>query len=221
MADRKSIKKYIFTVEGETEKWYLTRLQNIINNSSNSQYNVSFDCQIQKNPLKRAKSLSITQMTNVYHFSDYESDEPLHVQQFIETMDNMQKANRIGKQLKYNFGYSNLTFDLWIVLHKSHCNGCLVHRSHYLNPINRAFNENFESMDDYKHEDNFKRVLSKIQLEDVQNAVNRSKTIMNRNIENQYTLHEYKGFKYYKENPSLSVGDIVGMILSDCGLIQN
>lgn len=97
MANRKSTKKYYFSVEGETEQWYLQWLQNQINNTEEAEYTVSFDCRVQKNPLKRAKSLVVTGKTEIYHFSDYESDEAIHVRQFMETMDNMKKAKELGE----------------------------------------------------------------------------------------------------------------------------
>lgn len=68
MANRKSTKKYYFSVEGETEQWYLQWLQNQINNTEEAEYTVSFDCRVQKNPLKRAKSLVI--VTDHMHIED-------------------------------------------------------------------------------------------------------------------------------------------------------
>lgn len=59
-------------------------------------------------------------------------------------------------------------------------------------------------MDEYKHEDNFKRCLNKMNLSNVIAAIGRAKKIMERNRKNGYTLFQYKGYKYYKENPSLS-----------------
>lgn len=106
MANKKSTRKYFFTVEGETELWYLQWLEKVINSTEESKYKVSFDCKVQKNPLKRAKSLNVTSKVKIYHLSDYESDDPVHVQQFIETMDNLKKACKIGKQIIYKFGYS-------------------------------------------------------------------------------------------------------------------
>lgn len=41
MALRKPTKKYYFSVEGETEKWYLDWLQNVINAEERSVYKVS------------------------------------------------------------------------------------------------------------------------------------------------------------------------------------
>ena len=222
MSNRKSTKKYYFSVEGETEQWYLKWLQALINDTQESAYKVSFDCPVQKNPYKRAKTLTILKTekkkVDIYHFSDYESDEPIHVQQFIETMDNMKKANKAGKFINYKFGYSNLTFDLWIVLHKADCNGSFTHRRNYIIPLNRAYEEHFESMDEYKHEDNFKRCLRKLQFSNVIDAVNRAKTILQRNQDSGYALHQYKGYKYYKENPSLAIWEAIEKILKDCNL---
>lgn len=219
MANLKQTKKYYFTVEGETEQWYLKWLQDTINDTPESAYKVTFDCPVQKNPLKRAKSIVVTSKTDIYHLSDYESDEEVHVRQFRETMDNMRKAKELGKQINYKFGYTNLTFDLWIVLHKSICNGSLAHRRLYLTHINRAFSEHFENMDEYKHENNFKRILAQLSLSDVKDAIDRAKQIMVTNEECGYVLQEYKGYRYYRENPSLAVWEVIEKVLGDCELM--
>lgn len=211
--------KYFFSVEGETEKWYLDWLKRTVNQSDKAQSKIAVTCYIEKNPLKCAKRLAILQPTQIYHLSDYESDEEIHVQGFKDTMDNMKKAERLGKKIEYRFGYSNFTFELWMILHKADCNACYTHRRQYIKPLNQAYSESFEDLDQYKHKDNFDRVLSKLTLDDVISAVNRSKTIMRKNKENGYTLHQYKGFTYYKENPSLMIWEAVEKILSDSGIM--
>ena len=205
MINRKSTLKYYFTVEGETEGWYLKWLQDKINESPDAANKVSFNWQIQKNPLKRAKSLAITDKVEIWHLSDYESDEPVHVQQFTETLDNLAATKKLKKQITYRFGYSNFTFDLWIVLHKMDCRGSYSHRKQYLTPINKAYGKKFENMDEFKHEDNFSGCLKQLSLENVRIAVKRAKEIMETNKRNGYTLHQYKGYSYYKENPSLMI----------------
>lgn len=112
MGRRKQTKKYYFSVEGETEQWYLKWLQDLINHTEESLYKVSIDCPVKQNPLKHAKALTVTRKTEIYHFFDYESDDPLHVKGFQEVMDNMKRAEKLGKQIKYKSGYSNFTFDL-------------------------------------------------------------------------------------------------------------
>lgn len=220
MARKKATKKYYFSVEGETEQWYLKWLQERINESENALYKVSLDCPVQKNPVKRAKSLVVTGQTEIYHLSDYESNDQVHVQQFTQTMDNLKRARELGKQISYKFGYSNLTFDLWIILHKVSCNSSVAHRKNYIDFLNRAYDEHFENMDEYKHEDNFKRCLGKLDLSNVKEAVMRAKKIMQRNKENGYTLHRYKGYEYYKENPALAIWEPIEKILKDCGLLS-
>ena len=150
MTNRKLSKKYYFSVEGETEKWYLDWLQDQINAAEKASIKVSLDSRIEKDPLKRAKGMVVTQKTEIYHLSDYESDEEIHVAQFTKTMDKMKAAMELGKRITYKFGYSNFTFDLWIVLHKIDCRATLIHRKKYLKYINDAYIENFESMDEYK-----------------------------------------------------------------------
>ena len=217
MALRKPTKKYYFSVEGE--KWYLDWLQNVINAEEKSVYKVSLVSKVEKNPVKYVKSISIMTETEIYHLYDYESNEPVHKRQFTETIDNMAKAQKLGKNVFYKFGYSNLTFDLWIILHMADCNGTVYHRSHYINYINKAYNESFEDMHAYKKEDNFKRCLGKLQLSNVIDAINRAKSIMQRNQDNGYKLVEYKKYTYYEENPSLNVWEAIEKILKDCELM--
>ena len=81
MINRKITKKYYFSVEGETEQWYLKWLQNTINSSGKASCKVSIDCPVQKNPLKRAKSINNTGKVEIWHLSDYESNDEVHQRQ--------------------------------------------------------------------------------------------------------------------------------------------
>ena len=184
MAIRKTTQKYYFSVEGETEKWYFDWLQEKINSEPAAKHKVSIDSKIQ-NPIKRAKSINVLTKTEIIHVFDYESNDEAHTVQFMKTLDSLKGTSKLGKQIKYQPGYSNFTFELWMVLHKAECNAPLVHRRQYLDPINKAYDENFENLDQYKHEANFKRVLGKISLPDVIAAINRSKVIMQKNMENR------------------------------------
>jgi hypothetical protein len=216
---RKENRTYYFSVEGETEQWYLEWLQRMINADPTARYTVKLDSKIQKDPLARAKQLTIVGKTEVTHIFDYESEEPCHIQQFKTTLDRMKAAQNSGKDIKYQLGYSNFTFELWIIVHKTDCNGVLTHRRQYLTPLNRAYDQQFESLDQYKHEDNFKRILSQLTLDNVRNAIQRSKAIMQRNQEAGYILQQYKRYKYYKENPSLSIWESIEKILRECELL--
>lgn len=209
---------YYFSVEGETEKWYLEWLQDTINARPDTKFLVKLDSKVEKNPVSYVKRLTVVDKAEITHVFDYESNDPEHVQLFQASLGNMKKAQTSGKKVKYRLGYSNFTFELWIILHKAECSGPLTDRKQYLDRVNRAYDVHFASLGDYKTEDNFKGLLSKLTLEDVHNAVRRSKAIMEQNQLNGYSLQTYKGYKFYRENPSLSVWEIIEQILTDCGL---
>lgn len=213
---RKETRKYYFSVEGETEKWYLDWLQKIINVIPESKYNVKLDAKIQKDPLARVKGMTLLEQTEITHVFDRESEDSIHTKQFQETLDRMSDAEQLGKDIDYKLGYSNFTFELWIILHKVDCNGAKTNRKQYLYDLNKAYGEKFEDLKEYKRENDFKRILKKLTIEDVISAVRRAETIMKRNEESGYRLQQYKGYSFYKENPSLSVWEIVDKILKEC-----
>lgn len=215
---RKEARKYYFSVEGETEKWYLDWLQETINAIPKSRYNVRFDSKIQKDPLARAKGITLLGKTEITHIFDRESEETVHMEQFRGTLDRMKDAEKLGKEIKYKLGYSNFTFELWMILHKADCNGAKAHRGQYLSDLNRAYDEKFENLKEYKNKSNFRRILKKLTIDDVISAVERSRAIMDINKENGYKLQQYRGYKFYKENPSLSIWNIIEKILEECNL---
>ncbi|MDE7327779.1 MAG: RloB family protein [Lachnospiraceae bacterium] len=217
---RKENRTYYFSVEGETEQWYLEWLQMIINAEETAKYTVKLDTKVQKDPLARVKRMTIIGKTEITHVTDFESNEEIHVKQFHMAMDRMKDAENLGKNVKYHFGYSNFTFELWIILHIEECNTPMMHRRQYLLPLNRAYGENFENLDQYKHEKNFKRILKKLTLENVLQAIDRSKKIMQKNEELGYRLQQYRGYKYYNENPSLAIWEQIERILDECGIVR-
>ena len=103
-----------------------------------------------------------------------------------------------------------------MVLHKKDCNGVLSHRGQYLEHINKAFGESFENLDQYKHQDNFKRCLGKLTLQDVRKALERADVICTNNEKDGKMLLQYKGYTYYRDNPALSIHDAIRLIFDEC-----
>lgn len=218
---RKLSKPFYFSVEGETELWYFQWLSRTINAAPEAGFKSSFDCKIEKDPVSRAKGMSVLGKVVIAHIFDRESEELVHTQQFATTLERMKDAQHLGKSITYKLGYSNYAFDLWMVLNKAECNGPLNYRHQYLGAINRAFQEHFLDMDEYKKEDNFKRLLGKITLADVWTAVERAERIMEKNKDTGHPLQQYCGFEFYKVNPSLSIWEIVKNILEECRVPRN
>ena len=133
-------------------------------------------------------------------------------------LKDIKDANQL---VDYQLGYSNLTFDLWICLHKKNITVSRGHRKEYVHDVNSAFNKKYSNIDEYKREKEFKAILSTITLDDVKAAIERAKIIrLNNqiglsNISNQRKT-TYCGFEYYCENPDLNIQEIVEKIINDC-----
>ena len=217
MNNKLETRKYVFTVEGETEQWYFEWLRDQINACPGRTYNVAIDAKVQQSPRKFYKGVNAKTTPLVTHICDIESNEPIHVDKFHRILSEMKEA-KTQKRISYSLGYSNFTFELWMVLHKKDCNGPCSHRSNYLAPIQHVFGEPFENLDHYKQEDAFKRCLKKLTLNDVKVAIRRAEYITSMNESNKKQLKQYKGYSYYPENPALSIHKAVMKILKECGL---
>lgn len=220
---RRERKKYYFTVEGQTEKLYLEWLKNAINSEERTEENVSFQIKVEPNPLSYAKNVSMTGTTNVTHIVDMESNSEEHTEKFYNLLNNLDKANKlknVGRQVTYNLAYSNYTFELWMILHKKDCLSTKSHRKEYLKEINSSYKTAIISLNDYKEEANFKKLLESLTLNDVKQAVLRSEEIMKKRQECGDKLMEYRSYKFYKNNPSLSIGEVIKTILQGCGLYE-
>ena len=94
---------------------------------------------------------------NCFHICDYESNSKEHRKIFQGVLEEIKDIKKINKNLIYKLGYSNYSFELWIVNHKLQCINPKSDRKQYLEEINKGYNENFKSLDQYKEEKNFRR----------------------------------------------------------------
>lgn len=210
--------KFYFSAEGETECYYLQHLKYLINLCDNAKYKVDFDAKPLA-PKSYIKRLNIREKTTVYHLFDYEGREADCRTHFENVLSQMKSAQKLGREVIYKNGYSNLTFELWILLHKTELNGAISHRKNYLEYINKAFGTKYQSLKEYKEEKHFKEILKGISLDDVKEAVKRMSTIMQNNKYNGYEEKRMDGFSWYAENPASALGEIIGYILQDCGIM--
>ena len=211
-------KKYTLTVEGETEKWYFLWLMGQINKCEDRAYNVSIVPKVQQRPRSFYKGVNAKTTPEVFHVCDIESEDSYHVEKFQNILKEMKEA-KTQKNIKYHLGYSNFTFELWIILHKRDCFGPFSSRKQYLVPIQQCFNEKFENLDHYKQEATFKRCLNKLTLDDVKSALKRSIKINRQNVNDKKKVIKYSGYSYYSKNPALSINEVVEKILMECGVL--
>ncbi len=212
---RKPCIKFYFSVEGRTEELYLQWLQKKLNCHS-KQFRISFDIKV-KDPIGRVKGMTISQKVTIYHLCDFESLSEEHQKKFKNLLDQMCEAEGLGKQVKYQLGYCNFSFELWILMHVTNSVRSLANRSQYLNEINANFGENYSSMKEFKREENLKHFFEKLSIEDVKHAVVQAKRLMR---EKEANPEQYKKFFYFRDNPALSLGEIFEEILWKAGLIK-
>lgn len=115
MTNRKENISYTFTVEGDTEKWYLDWLEKQINACSDAAYKVSIASKKEPNPMSYAKTVNRMTKPKVIHLCDVESNEPDEVKRFQAVLSELNEAKK-EKKIQYTLGYSNFTFELWMII---------------------------------------------------------------------------------------------------------
>ena len=146
-----------------------------------------------------------------------EDDDSEHRKRFENTLKEMREAEKLGKTIKFDLGYSNIDFELWIILHKKDLFGSVGSKQQYLKIINQIFETRFESLKRYKEERNFEQILSKITLDDIKSAIERAEKI-ERQRKVERNPNKSFGYEWFDKNPSLSVHAVVRKILSECGV---
>lgn len=217
--------KYFISCEGDTERWYLEWLQRKINGDSRTKQKVEF---VFKNimPSSFAKSNIGTftkEMIAGSYFcriQDIEDYSDYHIKKFEDLLESTKRARQLLKKYSFLIGYSNYTFEVWIIAHKAQVKS-VANRSQYYTQINKAYNKSFVSNDDYKHKKNFESVLHMLSLDDViKNALPECVRFRNMNYKNNKKLIQLKyGFGYIKSDPDTTLDEFIKIVLKNAGLL--
>lgn len=216
---KKTNLQYWFTVEGNTEEWYLEHVQKLINSVDAVKKHVVIEPKICKSPKSFVKNMNALITPRITHLCDIESKSQEHLGNFSNVLSELQFARK-NKEIQYEIGYSNYTFDLWIILHKQQLMTPLSDRTKYLPYINSAYSKNFNSLSEYKEKDSFKKVLDCIDIDSIKLAIQNAEAIEDHNMKiGAKSKNEY-GEKYYIDNPALSIHRFIRQIFEDCGLLE-
>lgn len=189
-----------------------------INNHPDSKLKVQFDIKVEKNPLKYAKRINTLSKVQAVHVFDYEEARNEHA--FKTTLDYMKEAESKTRKVKYQLAYTNFCFELWIILHKRRFETSIPNKNGYLSTLNSVYNQSFESLLQYKHKDNFEKILNKLSIEDVKTAISNAYHLDSKNSENGNPLITHRNYKYYRNNPALNIHEHIEKIFKDVGLID-
>lgn len=209
--------KFEFAVEGDTEQYYLEWLAQQINNDQNA----SCRCCIPtpkkgKDPeVVRRKFKPSFGSKRYYYLADKERyHDRTSFRAFIKKL---KPKPGYEKSIKFKLGYCNVSFELWILLHKTDFSTPIQTPDEYLPHINKAFGTKFQDLRRYKEENGFKQILKKLTMDDVKKAIVRAKNIQ-KQAAKIAEKHTYCGYEYFDVNPSLSIHEVIEEILTTCGV---
>lgn len=58
-----------------------------------------------------------------------------------------------------------------------------------------------------------------LHLNDVKDAIKRADILTEQNVKNNKKMVKHSGYAYYRDNPSLSIHEVVKRILVECGVM--
>ncbi|MBR1710060.1 MAG: RloB domain-containing protein [Clostridia bacterium] len=226
--DKKESRHFNISVEGiNCETLYFEHLAKLINSSGRNTYNLKIDPKkvspldyARRNAFKPNERRKKNQQKLPYiHIQDIEDYyDSFQREKFYAVIDEMRKAeDQFG--ISYQLGYSNYTFELWMLLHVAEMNHAVQDRRAYLKWVNRWFHRNFANLDEFKQHDNFQAILDEyVTLDSIQLAIQRAENIVKKNEEDRKTRETYHGFTFYRDNPDISVHEVVQLILEVCDI---
>ena len=222
---KKESRQFNISVEGiNCEKMYFEHLAKLINSSDRNTYNLKVDPR-KMSPMEYAKRNAHKPMEKrkgnkripYIHIQDIEDyyDE-FQRTKFYGMIDEMRTAEgEFG--IIYELGYSNYTFELWMLLHVTDMNHAVQDRHSYLAFVNRWFHRNYTSINEFKSHDEFQDILNEfVTLDSIRLAIRRAEIIVQNNAEDKKAKERYKGVTFFRDNPDVSVHEVVKMIFEVC-----
>lgn len=100
--------------------------------------------------------------------------------------------------------YTNLNFDLWLLLHKKQFAKVVSNNNDYQNEIREVYN--LPKNANIKNEKTIDKMLEQIGLEEIEFAINNAKEIMNRKTPED--IKYINKFIYY-DNPSMNIHEFI------------
>ena len=223
---RNESRQFHMSVEGvNCEKLYFEHLAKLINTSGRNQYNLKISPRAMT-PMQYAKRNAYRPVDRSHgkdlpyiHIQDIEDYYNTHqLQKFYGMIDEMRKAEREFR-ISYRLGYSNYTFELWMLLHVTDMTSSVSNRTAYLRPINQYFHRNYSSLNEFKNADEFQKILDGfITLDTVFDAIKRANRIVENNVGQNKRKATYRRITFFQDNPDVTVHEVVQMILDVCAV---
>lgn len=201
-------KTYSCICEGQQEKMYLDHLAALLKDFPRKvvKFNIYID-----QPQRLEKIYDDFDSAALF---DYDFDEDRfhrHINYCEEKNKKLKPTMRKPGRYIYH-AYSNVNFDLWLILHKEACNRCVTKNDAYVDDVKRIYR--LDSVDSIKSEPVMRRILEQISLNDVRAAIERADEIRGNKLEDDAII--LKSLKIF-QNPDFSINNFIRMVLQDSG----
>lgn len=110
--------------------------------------------------------------------------------------------------------YSNLNFDLWLLLHKEKYTKNEQSNHAYIEKVREVYK--LPKTADIKKKDNIEKILEQIELEDIKRAINNAEEIMKGKLEED-RIFVRKNFSYFS-NPSMNINEFFKDLFKELGI---
>lgn len=126
--------------------------------------------------------------------------------------DEFCKALEFCGKVKCNHAYSNLNFDLWLLLHKKDFSKCVNSNKAYVKEVRDAYDLDNDA--DIKKRKVVEAIVEKITLSEVKDAVRRAERIRSQKLPED--AKDIFGVTCY-DNPDLSIHEFIVKVFDECG----
>lgn len=199
---------YFCVCAGQQEEMYLDRLEELLKKPQGRV--VTFITTVGSAELLRR---NYTEYDKAVLF-DYDFKKA-EFEQNIKTCEELDKASRKrgGKKKgeRIYHAYSNVNFDLWLILHKKDYNKPVMRNDAYVDEVRKIYGLDSEA--DIKNSAVIKKILKQISLDDVKDAIRRADRIRASKLQCD-GFHVCSVLCY--ENPDFSLHDFLRFVLQEC-----
>lgn len=201
-------KNYLCICEGQQEKMYLDHVSSLVKEFPRKviKFNTYID-----NPYRLTKTYEDYDSAALF---DYDFNK-IEFERNIKLCDKLNSEQKPSKRKKGRFiyhAYSNVNFDLWLILHKEDFNRSVSKNDAYISDVRRVYG--LASTDNIKNEGILNKILNQITLIDVKNAIERADKIKSeKSNEDAIKI----GSTSIYSNPDFSIHEFIKLVLKDSG----
>lgn len=201
-------KTYLCICEGQQEKMYLDHVARLIKDFP--QKVVTFNSYID-NPHRLTKTYEEYDSAAIFDF-DFNKVEFERNIEICDKLNREQKPSSRKSGRNIYHGYSNVNFDLWLILHKEDYNREVSKNDAYITDVRRIFG--LTPKDNIKNEGTIKKILGQITLHDVKDAIVRAEKIKSYKIKGDASN---VGNSQIYTNPDFSIHEFLKIVLKESG----